>query len=113
VTQLRFDTSVATPKLLFKAMRWLTDDEYAICRKQGTSDDALKAVTMSVAQMDGVRKAGEETPLKMEGAAPGAEKEEEEQAAPVVRKEVPKTKPAPASKSSLADTVAKWDDTDD
>lgn len=113
VTQLRFDTSVATPKLLFKAMRWLTDDEYAVCRKQGTSDDALKAVTMSVSQMDGAKAAAAETPLAMEGKAPGSEEPEQENAAPTVRKEPAKAKAAPGAKSSLADTVAKWDDTDD
>jgi hypothetical protein len=100
VTRLKFDTAVATPKLFFKAMRWLTDEEYAVCKKQGTTDDALKAVTMNVAQMDGVQKAAAEGPLKMEGKAPGAEPEQEEQA-------------APTAKSSLADTVAKWDETDD
>jgi hypothetical protein len=57
VTRLKFDTTVATPKLFFKPMRWLEQDEFEICQKQGTSPDAIKAVTMTVSQMDGVQPA--------------------------------------------------------
>ena len=54
VTRMRFDTSVESPKLFFKAMRWLTDDEYAGITQQAQTDDAKKAVTITVAAMDGV-----------------------------------------------------------
>jgi len=54
VTRLKFDTNSATPKLFFKPMRWLTEDEYDLCQQQGQHPDAIKAVTMSVAQMDKV-----------------------------------------------------------
>lgn len=57
VTRLRFDTTAATPKLFFKAMRWLTEDEYEITKAQGTSKDALDAVTFTVFQQDGGAKA--------------------------------------------------------
>jgi hypothetical protein len=57
VTRLKFDTAVATPKLFFRPMRWLEQDEFEICQKQGTSPDAIKAVTMTVSQMDGVQPA--------------------------------------------------------
>jgi len=54
ITRLKFDTKVATPKLFFKPMRWLTDEEYEICQKQGQTPDAIRAVTLTVSQNDGV-----------------------------------------------------------
>ena len=54
ITRMRFDTASESPKLFFKAMRWLTDDEYAAAVEQGKSGDAKKAITMTVAQTDGV-----------------------------------------------------------
>ena len=33
-------------------MRYLTDDEHEGCQKQAKSDDALKAITMTVSKMD-------------------------------------------------------------
>jgi len=52
VTRLKFDTKAAVPKLFFKALRWLTDDEYAVSVEKGQSREAVSAVTMTVAQTD-------------------------------------------------------------
>jgi hypothetical protein len=54
VTRLKFDTKSESPKLFFKAMRWLEQDEFEICREQGLSADAKKAVSATPAAMDGV-----------------------------------------------------------
>lgn len=54
ITRLKFDVSVANPKLFFKPMRWLVDSEYAVTQAKGTTDDAVRAVTMTVSQMDKV-----------------------------------------------------------
>jgi hypothetical protein len=56
VTEMRFDTSSATPKLTFRAMRPLSVDEMATAKSQGDTPDALNAVTMTVSQMDGEAK---------------------------------------------------------
>lgn len=122
VTRLRFDTKAATPKLFFKPMRWLEEDEYAICQKQGQSDDALKAITMTVAQMDKAPEPAAQDedaeppppPPKSKKAAPApapaAEPEEPaEEAPPVKRAAKPPAAVAPA-KSSVADLVNQWDD---
>jgi hypothetical protein len=69
ITRLKFDTSVEHPKLFFKPMRWLTEEEYAIAQEQGQTEDALKAITMTVAAMDGV---GPAAPLEVPGTRPGA-----------------------------------------
>ncbi len=64
VTRLKFDTKAEAPKLFFKPMRWLNEDEYAIVQEQGQTDDAKAAITMTVAQTDKVGG------LKLDGAPP-------------------------------------------
>ena len=128
---MKFDTKSESPKLFFKAMRWLNDDEYETVERAGESPDAEKAVTMTVAKMDGVRAA----PAKLEGkppakakvAAPVEEEEAEEPppppkakkavkaAAPVEEVDEPEVRTAPKQpvvdkKSSLVDMVSEWDD---
>jgi len=138
VTRMRFDTKSESPKLYFKAQRWLSDDEYETILEQAASDDALKAVTMTVAKMDNVVS----KPLELAGKPPAKVKpipapvvEEEEEAPPpppkakpaakakpapapvaedepdepVVRQEAPKKPTAPA-KGTLASMVSDWDD---
>jgi hypothetical protein len=53
VTEMRFDTSSATPKLTFRAVRPLSVEELAESKAQGDSADALAAVTQTVQQVDG------------------------------------------------------------
>jgi hypothetical protein len=123
VTRMKFDTKVESPKLVFAPVRWLTDDEYAVVKTQGESEEAKRAVVMTVAQSDGVKSA----PLKLEGtpiAAPAVEEEApkpkakakpapveaEADAEPEVRKPAAKTTAVPAAKSNLANIVADWDD---
>lgn len=48
VTEMRFDTSASTPKLTFKPVRPLTEDEYKIICDQGATQDAIDAVTFTV-----------------------------------------------------------------
>ena len=138
VTRMRFDTKSESPKLYFKAQRWLSDDEYETILEQAASDAALKAVTMTVAKMGNVVS----KPLELAGKPPAKVKpipapvvEEEEEAPPpppkakpaakakpapapvaedepdepVVRQEVPKKPTAPA-KGTLASMVNDWDD---
>ena len=52
VTEARFDTNSATPKLTFRAVRPLTVDEMALALEKADSDDAINAVTYNPAQMD-------------------------------------------------------------
>lgn len=68
VTRMRFDTSDDTEgqKVVFKAMRWLEQDEFDAVEVLAESEDAEKAITMTVAQADGVAKPAD----AMEGAAP-------------------------------------------
>lgn len=134
VTRMKFDTKAEAPKLHFAPNRWLTPEEYEIVKAQGESDEAKRAVVMTVAASDGVKPAP--APLAIPGKRPMGEltKEEdapayepiaakaakakakpapvevEEEAEPEVRKEAAKPSAVPAKKGKLADIVSDWDD---
>lgn len=135
VTRMKFDTKSESPKLFFKPMRWLSDEEYEAVEKQAKSDDAIKAITMTVAKMDNAPTAepaplGGTPPKAAKAAAPAPEAEDDEPPAPapktrkkaaaapaedegeepVVRKEEAKPTAVPSKKSNLAAAVADWDD---
>ena len=113
VTRMQFDTKAEAPKLFFKPMRWLTDEEYESSVRQGQTEDAKRAVTMTVAKMDKVA-----APLALEGAkpkakaAPKAEEPvaEEEENAPPTKRKSKSEEPATAGKPNLAKLAAQWDD---
>lgn len=109
VTEMRFDTQAATPKLTFKAVRPLSEAEYNTSLDQGATADATSAVTMTVFKMD-------QKPAAKPRAKPVAAALEDEApieapaAEPVV---VAKAKPAavaPAAKRPTAAIVAEWDE---
>jgi hypothetical protein len=133
---MKFDTASESPKLFFKAMRWLTDDEFSEATKQGDTAEAKKAITMDAAGMDMGKPAD-----ALKGAAPRAkaapapeveeedeapapapkpkakakpapvvEAEEEEDEEPVVKKAAAAKPTAVPGKKALADVVADWDD---
>ena len=113
VTEMRFDTKAEAPKLHFKPVRWLTEEEYEVIKAQAESPDAQRAIVMTTAQSDGVKAA---PVLAIPGKPPAAEKKP--QTAPVaeadeepeVRSTAAKPSAVPAKKSKLADIVSDWDD---
>jgi len=129
VTRMKFDTTAQYPKLFFKTLRYLTEDEYEIVVPQSTSTDAIKAITLAITKSD--KAAVVSAPLEGKRpvkAAPVVEEEEEapasapkakKKAAPVVeeddsepvtRKEEKKPSAVPAKKSELSSLVDAWDD---
>jgi hypothetical protein len=138
ITRLKFDTQSPVPKLFFKPMRWLTEEEFDICQKQGQTADAIRAITMTVSQTDGVAPQVA-APAALPAPAPVAAKpaalppEDDEPPAPppATRGRKPKAAAAPApapepeptlraappapatrvpSTTSLAQTLSDWDD---
>jgi len=115
VTRMRFDTKSESPKLFFKTMRYLTDDEYPVCTDKGASVEAKNAVTMTVAKMDKVPEVSEPAPIAgtkpkaaaKKAAAPAPVEDEADE--PVVRKEEKKPSAVPTKKANLADMVDDWD----
>ena len=57
VTEMRFDTASATPRLTFKAVRPLNEEELAMTQDKGQSTEAKLAIAATAAQMDGATKA--------------------------------------------------------
>ena len=113
VTEMRFDTDSSTPKITFKPARFLEPEEFAKAMDQGKSDSATKAITMTVAQTDGVdSKAAFETPKLEAKVEPKAEEPEVEVAEEVKEpvKRAAKKEEAPAPKKNIADILDEWDD---
>jgi hypothetical protein len=100
VTEMRFDTEAATPKIAFKPIRVLDSDEHETVITQGKSDKAQKAITMTVSDTDGV---------KPKLSAPKAKVEEEEAVAEPVKR-VAKKDEAPAPKKDISKILSDWDD---
>lgn len=99
VTEMRFDTDSATPKLTFKAVRYLETEEFNEAIAQGTTDAATRAITMTVAQVDGVKEVVEEE--FEEAAEPAVETQ------PVKR--ASKKEEAPAPKKDVSKILEEWD----
>ena len=120
VTELKFDTASATPKIIFRAVRPLSEEEMDLVIEKGKTPDAIQAITFNPAQTDRVTtakpaaKVEEEAPAVFRDApAPKkAVKEEapaEESEEPVVRAKAPKAEPA----KDLADVLSAWGDDED
>jgi len=114
VTRMKFDTKAAVPKLFFKPMRWLEDDEYAIVVEAGKSDTAIKAITLSFASVDKTAAPAQDEPPAPAPKKPRAKKEEasEEPEEPTVRKDSDESNSVPR-RQALASVVANWDADDD
>jgi hypothetical protein len=109
VTEMRFDTKSATPKLTFKPVRVLDDAEAAIVEEQGQTADAQSAITLSVFKVDTKNK--DTGPVVKQGerldgvGSDDEEGEEEEAAAPA-----PKPKKAAKAVASAKPPVVEDDD---
>lgn len=114
VTEMRFDTSSPTPKLVFKAVRPLEEAELKAAIAMKDHPDTVKAITLNVSQMDGVIPSGEPKQLFNETKETKAEeaKPQEEQVEEVAEpKKVTKKTAAPVEeKGDLSDIVGDWDD---
>ena len=101
VTEMRFDTASPTPKLVFKPVRAVTEEEYEVVQRLKDSPEAVAAVTLTVAQTDGVRDKPKPA-LAAPVEAVEAEIEEPKKAAP--------KKAVMGAESKLEDLVGEWDD---
>lgn len=107
VTEMRFDTSVATPKVTFKAVGFLQSHEHELAIQQGQTDAAKRAITMTVAEVDKVK--------SLPPAQPKAEAKV--QAAPEAKEDVPEPVKRSAKKNEeatekpdLSKILSEWDD---
>jgi hypothetical protein len=111
ITEMRFDTASPTPKLVFKPVRPITEDEYhdvEATRNSAEADEAIK-LTVVIKPKDGATPAPKAAPAPAPKAEPKAEKvqaEEVEEPKKVEKKSTPAATSAPA----LTDLVDGWDD---
>jgi hypothetical protein len=106
VTEMRFDTASSTPKITFKPVRFLEVGEITQAIEQGKTDAALKAITMTVSQTDGVQKlAAPVAQAPAEGQA-----EEAPEAVATEPTKVTKKKDEVAAKKDLASILSEFDD---
>ena len=104
VTEMRFDTASPTPKLVFKPVRPVTEEEYHIVQELKDSPEAISAVTLTVAQTDGVKPSAKPAALLAGGTEEVAVIEVEEP-----KKAAPK-KAVVGNEPKLEDLVGEWDD---
>ena len=105
VTEMRFDTNSATPKLIFRAVRPLEQHEYEAAVAKGDSPEAIQAISYNPAPAATKREDAAGPFIakpKLETPAKAAEPAE-----PVVREK----KGAPAPKD-LDSVIAEWGEDD-
>jgi hypothetical protein len=101
VTEMRFDTASATPRLTFKAVRPLNEEELAMAQDKGQSAEAKSAIAATAAQLDGA--------TKISVAAVEAPKAEPKVQAEAVEETAEPTKRAKkAAPKDVADILDDW-----
>jgi hypothetical protein len=118
MTEMRFDEDANTPKLYFRPVRGLDEDELQVSLEARDSEDAKKAITFTVSQTDKVEKS--EPKVETKAGKPKAEKpkaakveEPEEEEVIEEPKKVSKAKaeaPEPKTADKLASIIDGWDD---
>lgn len=110
VTEMSFDEDATVGKLFFRPTRFLEEDESIIAKRQQESEPAKKAVTMTVAQADGVTAKALPAPKAEPKAKVEVETEAEEIAEPTKKQE---KKAEPAPKKDIANILGKWSTSDE
>lgn len=98
VTEMRFDTASATPRLTFKAVRPLEADELQHAQEKGKSPEAKSAIAATVAMIDGT---------KPKAVAVEASKPKKVEAEEVAEAE-PTKRPKKAAPKDVADILDDW-----
>lgn len=105
VTEMRFDTNSATPKINFKPLSFLDAAQHQRAIDQGNTDAAKRAITMTVAESDGVKPKAKAIAAPVKEEAPA-----EEVVAEPVKRSSKKSEEAAAGKPDLSKILADWDD---
>jgi hypothetical protein len=100
VTEFSFDTNSPTPKLMFRAVRPLTDEEWAVIEKQSKSADAAQYISARKYSSAGASSEAGETPAAVK-AEPVAEEPK------VVKK---KAEPVKEGEKDVASILDEWAD---
>lgn len=116
VTEMRFDTKSPVPKLTFRAVRYLEENEWESCRAHGDSEETKAAIAHTFTiKADENGDAGESIEQPKPKAvtkpkpAPAVEEDGEEVSEPVKVSKKPAAA-APAEKPAVADLLDAWAD---
>jgi hypothetical protein len=120
VTEIRLDPNSSTPKLTFKPIRPLDEDERVAVEQMRASPDTLQAITLTVSQMDKSPEPKQAEPEPQKGMFEDKPSTTRKRAPKetVVEKDdtveepkVAKNKAAPSGKpTNVAELVNNWDD---
>ena len=121
MTEVTFDEDSDAPKLYFRPVRGLTEEELATALEVRDSEDAINAITLTVSQTDGAEKPKPEKSEKADKPKTTkkteAPKDEPDTAEIEEPKKVEKKTAAPEASAGNADklsaVLAGWDDGDD
>ena len=108
VTEMRFDPSSPTPKLTFKPAGFIDAANYEKLRLKGEEKEAVRAITLTVAKLDGVKQLA--APAAPAAEAKVATVEVETAPTEEVKKRPSKAETAAASvkEKNVADIVGDW-----
>ena len=105
---MRFDTNSATPVITFKPVRVLETHEHQVVIEQGKTLEAKNAITMTVAEADGIKLPKLEAPVEAPKAKEPKAEAKVEDVEPVKRSAKKEEEPAP--KKDLSKILEEWDD---
>lgn len=111
MTKMSLDENSETPKLFFSPVRPLTEEELNEAVAVKDSEDAIKAITLTVAQTDGTKK--KDSAAGTKSYNPAKEKiivDDEDEIEEPKKVEAKKSTPAADPKASVSALVAEWDD---
>ena len=103
LTQMYFDENSNTPKLFFKPVRPLTEEELQQAVSMKDSEDAIKAITLTVSQTDKVQ-------AQRDGAVAADESDIDAAPEPVKVAKKKEVAAPSANEADLASIVDDWDD---
>jgi hypothetical protein len=109
VTEMKFDTDSATPKLFFKAVRPLEESEWLIVQEKGQTQDAHNAITFTPGKTDGATPGVIPKEIPKASPAPVVEEEEEEATSPI-KPPIKRAKPEAPKPKTADDVMSRWDD---
>ena len=111
VTEMRFDTDSATPKLFFKAVRPLEESEWETVQSKAQTQDARNAIAFTPGKTDGATPGVTPKEKPKASPAPVVEEEEEEATLPV-KPPIKRAKPEAPKPKTADDVMSRWDDED-
>ena len=115
VTQMYFDEDSDVPKLFFKAVRPLDEDELKSVIELRDHEDVARALTMTVSQADGAddKKSEPATKKQSNNVLEKSDAPDADDAPVEEPKKVNKKEEVKASETDLGDLVNAWDDDDE